>query len=220
MSTAIDEIKKLGLNEFSLAVLPRLEVKVSNGQGEVIGHVETQLTALIVSPLNHVLYLEAACTSDSGAHALMGAVSDPRGVAEFRFFQPGKGDEYTEIHPPDSAMVNDVRLAVTGWSRHVHHVAMLDRSGELLLAPDDETLWRKLREKMSCPTLSEWGTAVMPDVKDSGLLLECETYGIPEGYKAFVLAPDAEPSFDDIIAAHVRVVGLCEVQTASPGMLW
>lgn len=133
--------------------------------------VGAQLVALIMSPQNRVLYLEAVCTSDAGAHAITGSVSDPRGAVEFRFFRAGAGGDDVEILPPESPRVANVRLAVNGWSRHVHHVAMLDRSGELLLAPDDATLWRKLREKMSCPTLAEWGETVMKKVHRAGMLL-------------------------------------------------
>src|SRR3954468_14367973 len=140
MSTAIEEVveqvKKLGLADMNSDELPRLEVVVRNGQHEIIGHVESTLSALIVSSLNRVLYLEAICTSDSGAHALMGAVSDPRGAVEFRFCPVGAG-EAIEILPPESPRVANVRMAVSGWSRHVHHVAMLDRSGDLILSSDD-----------------------------------------------------------------------------------
>src|ERR1039457_5710287 len=126
----------------------------------------------------------------------MGSVSDPRGAVEFRFHRAGESGDYVEITPPESPRVANVRLAVPGWSRHVHHVAMLDRSGELMLEPDDETLWRKLREKMSCPTLAEWGRALMPAVHRSGMLLECEAFGVPERLRAFVLSASAQAAFD------------------------
>jgi hypothetical protein len=109
----------------------------------------------------------------------MGSVSDPRGSVEFRFSRVGDGD-YVEIQPPESPRLANVRLAVPGWSRQSHHVAMLDRSGDLMLAPDDATLWRKLREKMSCPTLEGWGDALIPHVHLSGLLLSCESFGTPD----------------------------------------
>jgi hypothetical protein len=198
---------KLGLAGLDAATLPCLEVVVSNTQRETIGHIEAQLTALIVSPLNRVLYMEAVCSSDSGAHALMGAVTDARGSIEFRYRQPGRADTFVEILPPDSPLVSDARLTVPGWSRQVHHVAMLDRSGDLILSQNDEALWRKLREKMTCPTLEEWGQAVMPEVCRSGLLLECEAFGVPEEFHAFVLSPEAQAAFDNIIAAHVRRIG-------------
>ena len=207
MSTTVEqEVKKLGLADMDGSELPRLEVIVRNGQHEIIGHIESSLTALIVSPLNRVLYLEAVCTSDSGAHALMGAVSDPRGAVEFRFIAPGMGD-HVEILPPEAPLMNNVRMAVTGWGRNVHHVAMLDRSGDLLLAADDESLWRKLREKMTCPTLESWGAAIMPEVHRSGMLLECEASGIPDGFRAYVLSPDAVSVFDSIICEKVRSSG-------------
>jgi hypothetical protein len=85
---------------------------------------------------------------------------------------------------------------------------MLDRSGELMLAPDDSTLWRKLRSRMTCPTLLEWGTALMGGIMRSGMLLECEAFGVPEGLKAFVLAGDAAEKFDGIVAEHVGRVGM------------
>ena len=202
------EVPKLGLADLDLAELPTLEVIVRNAKSEIIANVGAQICALIVSPANKVLYLEAACTSDAGAHAIMGAVSDVRGVVEFRFYRAGQTGDYIEIQPPESPRVANVRLAVTGWNRHLHHVAMLDRSGELMLCPDDETLWRKLREKMTCPTLEEWSGAVLPHVKRSGILLECEAFGIPEKIKAYVLSTDAQVEFDKIVSEHVRKTGL------------
>src|ERR1022692_2739035 len=156
-----EPVPKLGLEDLAPADLPHLEVVVRNAKHDIVANVGAQICALIVSPQNRVLYLEAVSTSDAGAHALMGSVSDPRGAVEFRFHRAGESGDYVEITPPESPRVANVRLSVNGWSRHIHHVAMLDRSGELMLAPDDQTLWRKLREKMSCPTLMEWGAAVM-----------------------------------------------------------
>jgi hypothetical protein len=85
---------------------------------------------------------------------------------------------------------------------------MLDRSGDLLLAPDDATLWRKLREKMTCPTLAEWNAALMKSVHRSGMLLECESFGVLAGLRAFVLTPDAQSIFDSLISEHVRRAGI------------
>jgi len=203
MNATTEPVPKLGLADLDPAELPNLEVVVRNAKHEIIANVGAQLLALIVSPQNRVLYLEAVSTSDAGAHALMGSVSDPRGSVEFRFYKVGDGD-YVEIQPPESPRVANVRLAVSGWARSIHHVAMLDRSGDLMLAPDDQTLWRKLREKMTCPTLAEWGVALMKKIHASEMLLKCEAFGVPEGMKAFVLASDAQASFDEIIAEHVR----------------
>ena len=210
MSTAVESesVPKLGLVDLTEAELPHLEVVARNTKGDIVADVGAQLVALIVNPQNRVLYLEAVSTSDAGAHALMGSVSDPRGAVEFRFHRAGEAGDYVEITPPESPRVANVRLSVSGWSRHVHHVAMLDRSGDLMLAPDDETLWRQLRAKMSCPTLADWGGAVMKEVHQSGMLLECEAFGVPKGLRAFVLAEDAAGTFDGIVAGHVRRVGI------------
>jgi len=207
MSTTT-EVLKLGLTDLTEAELPHLEVVVRNTKSEIIANVGAQICALIVSPQNRVLYLEAVSTSDAGAHALMGSVSEPRGVVEFRFYRAGDSGDYIEIQPPDSSRLANVRLSVSGWSRHVHHVAMLDRSGDLMLAPDDATLWRKLREKMTCPTLAEWGVALMPKIHKSEMLLECEAFGVPKEMKAFVLGPDAQTSFDEIVSEYVRSCGI------------
>jgi hypothetical protein len=201
------ELEKLGLADLPADELPRLEVVVTNSKAEVIAHVESHILALIVSPLNRVLYLEAACSSDSGAHALMGAVSDARGRAEFHFYPPRENMKYTELLPPQAPSVCNVRLAVPGWNHALNHVAMLDRSGELMLAPDDETLWRKLREKMTCPTLEEWGKTLMPQIHASGLLQECEAFGAKTEYCAYVLAQDAAQQFDCIASRHVHRLG-------------
>lgn len=209
-----ETLPKLGLADLDTPELPNLEVIVRNAKQDIVAHVAAQIVALIVSPLNRVLYLEAACSSDAGAHALMGSVGDPRGSVEFRFCPIGDAD-YIDLQPPESPRIGNVRLAVSGWSRHLHHVAMLDRSGELMLAPDDQTLWRKLREKMSCPTLEGWGSEVMPRVQKSGILLECEAFGIPEGMKAYVLSTGAQTEFDTIISAHIRKTGLPRRSAAS-----
>jgi len=207
MNATTEPVPKLGLADLDPVELPHLEVVVRNTKSEIIANVGAQLLALIVSPQNRVLYLEAVSTSDAGAHALMGSVADPRGSVEFRFYKVGDGD-YVEIQPPESPRVANVRLAVSGWARSIHHVAMLDRSGDLMLAPDDQTLWRKLREKMTCPTLAEWGSSLMPKIHKSEMLLECEAFGVPEGLCAFVLAANAQEVFDSIIAEHVRSTGI------------
>ena len=84
MNATPEPIPKLGLAELSPAELPHLEVVVRNAKSEIIANVGAQIVALIVSPENRVLYLEAVSTSDAGAHALLGSVSDPRGAVEFR----------------------------------------------------------------------------------------------------------------------------------------
>ncbi len=210
MNTAVETgiAPKLGLAELNPTDLPHLKVIVRNAKHDIIASVGAQICALIVSPQNRVLYLEATCTSDAGSHALMGSVSDSRGAVEFRFYREGEAGDYVEIQPPESPRLANVRLAVPGWSRHVHHVAMIDRSGDLMLAPDDATLWRKLREKMTCPTLAEWGVALMPVVHRSRVLLECEAFGTPEGLRAFVLSADAQLLFDAIISKHVKFSGI------------
>src|SRR5471030_2767984 len=180
MNATAEAVPKLGLAELESTEIPHLEVVARNAKHEIVANVGAQLVALIVSPQNRVLYLEAVSTSDAGAHALMGSVSDPRGAVEFHFYRAGETGDYIEIQPPESPRLANVRLAVPGWSRHVHHVAMLDRSGDLMLAPDDATLWRKLREKMTCPTLEVWGTALMKEIMRSGMLLEYEAFGAPE----------------------------------------
>jgi hypothetical protein len=208
MNTTAEAVPRLGLADLDTNELPHLEVVVRNAKHDIIASVGAQICALIFSPQNRVLYLEATCTSDAGAHALMGSVSDARGAVEFRFYRAGEAGDYVDIQPPESPRLANARLAVPGWSRHVHHVAMLDRSGELMLAPDDETLWRKLREKMSCPTLAAWGDALMPSIHRAGVLLECEAFGTPLGMRAFVLAAKALEAFDAIIAGHVHAIGI------------
>ncbi len=114
MSTAVESepVPKLGLAELDPAELPYLEVVARNTKGDIVADVGAQLAALIVSPQNRVLYLEAVSTSDAGAHALMGRVSDPRGCVEFRFHRAGEAGDYVEITPPASSRVANVRLAV------------------------------------------------------------------------------------------------------------
>jgi hypothetical protein len=186
--------------------LPTLEIILRNAKHEIIANVGCQIAALITSPENRILYGEFISTSDAGAHAVMGAFSDPRGALELRFYRVGGGD-YVELLPPESPRLANLRLAVQGW-RQIQHVGIIDSSGELLLAPDDETLWRKLREKQSAPTVASWGEKLMPKIHVSGLLLECESFCLPEGMRAFVLAANAEEIFDSIVSKHVRTTGI------------
>ena len=208
MNTTEEVVPKLGLAVLDPTEIPHLEVIVRNSKSEIVANVGAQLVALIVSPQNRVLYLEAVCTSDAGAHAVMASVSDPRGAVEFRFYRAGATGDYVEILPPESPRMANVRMAVNGWSRQIHHVAMLDRSGELMLAPDDTTLWRKLREKMTCPTLEQWGDGLMKEVHRSSMLLECESFGVLAGLRAFVLAANAQEIFDGLISDHVATIGI------------
>ena len=73
---------------------------------------------------------------------------------------------------------SDSLLRRRGWwcqadYRHTHHVAMLDRSGDLIFAPDDATRWRKQREKMSCLTLENWVGIMMGAIHRSSLRWNC-----------------------------------------------
>lgn len=203
-----EPVVKLGLGNLDSTELPHLEVIVRNAKHDIVANVGAQLAALIVSPQNRVLYMECVCTSDAGAHAVMGSMSDPRGNVEMRFYRAGVTGDYVEIQPPESPRIANVRLAVPGWGRSLNHVAMLDRSGELMLAPDDATLWRKLREKMRCPTLEEWGEELMKTIHSCGMLLGCESFGIPAHLHAFVLAEDAQEIFDGVISEHVGRNGI------------
>ena len=103
MATAVEPeaVSKLGLADLDPAELPHLEVVVRNAKHDIVANVGAQIVALIVSPQNRVLYLEAISTSDAGAHALMASVSDPSGAVEFCFYRVGDGD-YFEIQPPES----------------------------------------------------------------------------------------------------------------------
>ena len=116
MTSTTDPVPKLGLVDLTEAELPHLEVIARNTKGDIVADVGAQLVALIVNPQNRVLYLEVVSTSDAGAHALMGSVSDPRGAVEFRFHRAGDAGDYVEITPPESPRVANVRLSVSGWS--------------------------------------------------------------------------------------------------------
>ena len=61
---------------------------------------------------------------------------------------------------------------------------------------------------MTCPTLEEWNAALMKKVHRSGMLLECESFGVPAGLRAFVLSADAQSIFDSLISEHVRASGI------------
>jgi hypothetical protein len=60
--TQTEPVPKLGLADLDGTDLPHLEVVARNMKGDIVADVGAQLVALIVSPQNRVLYLEAVST--------------------------------------------------------------------------------------------------------------------------------------------------------------
>lgn len=202
--------------------LPQIQARLTL-KGDIASDIFADCRALITSPTGRILYLELALGSDSSAHAVMGMVTDGRGQVEWRYHKPGSmGDQYLELESPVQAICQNARLAVPGYHGYVYHVVILERSGELILSRNHDELWRALREKLTCPTLPEWGRELMPrlfplsaeihsalntHVAAVGIVMPCTTFGLPPGLFAHVLAPNANDGFDNIVGAYVREKG-------------
>jgi len=185
--------------------LPQLHVVVS-GKKDVIADLVATMPACIMAA-NKIYYFELACTSSATAHAFAGALSENRVNAKWQVKWPGVTKEFIDVEMADSMNIQDCRLVVKGWHKQLHHVAALSSSGELFIADSDEVLWQKLRNRMSCPALPDWGKALMPRVHRAGLFIETKTEGIKENVKTYILSPDASDLFDNIISEHVRKIG-------------
>ena len=81
-----EPVPKLGLADLGVAELPNLEVVVRNTKHEIIANVGAQICALIVSPQNRVLYLEAVSTSDATSN---GKNTSPAVSESFPVTSPG-----------------------------------------------------------------------------------------------------------------------------------
>ncbi len=150
----IDGVPKLDLADLDPTEIPHLEVIVRNSKS---GNRRQRRRAACRAAEPGSISGRPSCTSDAGAHAIMGSVSDPRGAVEFRFYRAGASGDYVEILSPESPRVANVRLAVTGWGRSLHHVVFLDRSGELLLAPDNEDVVAEAARKNDMPHIGKMG---------------------------------------------------------------
>lgn len=192
-------------------VFPKLHLLVPGAERNIADLV-VPMAALILGPAlgdatkPTLHYFECACLSSSTAHAVAGALVEHRLQASLSVKLVGGAWQY--VNAPEAVRIQDTKLAVHGWDRYVHHIAVLDRSSDLLVADSDEALWRKLRTRMDLPTLEIWGTALLPQIRKSGLARPAYTYGLAEGLAAYVLAPDAPATFDGIVSAHVREHGL------------
>lgn len=198
----MDQCVQRELLEMDPNALPQLVFQVKK-RGEERTQAELPLAAMIAGA-GKIWYMEGAATSNSVAHALMAALTDAVD-AEFQLIWGDKFN-YKLMKPPENPRINDCKLKVEGWDRTIHHVAALDRSSELIISERGATLWRKIRELMTTPTLKEWGNDLTPLILRSGMLLEATTFGLPH-LNAYVLMPDAQDIFDELVGKYVREKG-------------
>ena len=184
---------------------PKLHCRVANGDTIRADLIVTMPAAILAG--ERLYYFEIAATADSTAHAIAGALSESRIDAAWQIHGEPFGAEWKPVEVGGHFTIRDARLEVPHFTGRLHHVAALDTSGELVLADSDSVLWAKLRNRMNCPTLQEWGIAVMPRILDSGALIPATTCGIGSDLRAYVFAPDASNLFDRIIGTHVRRMG-------------
>ncbi len=196
----------LGLDKIEPGEMPKIEVILTN-KGDILANIETSVNALIVSPDRRILYLESVCSSDSTAHAIMGCIVDDFGAKEWRYYPPNTTKHHAIVQPPKNGTCNDTVDRIPGFDRRVHHIAIVEKSGDLILAKDQDALWQRVRTNMSCPTLNEWRDGIMPHVISTGVLIPCEMFGIDKAYMAFVMADKASERFDAIVSKHVKQIG-------------
>lgn len=186
--------------------LPKLHVLVS-GENRILADLVCSVTAAIKA-LDKLYYFEIAATSDSTAHAVAACLVDHSKDSNWEIKGDIFGPKWQSIEAPSNVAIRDTRLKMDGWGGCIHHVAVLTKSNQLIIANNEETLWRKLRARMTCPTLDGWGKDLMPRIHRSGVLIEAQCFGLIENIKAWVIAPDANELFDKIICEHIQKVGL------------
>jgi len=198
----LDKCIQNELMEMDPEALPELVFHVKR-RGEQRTNARIPLVACAVGA-GKIWYMEGAATSNSVAHALMAALTDAIEADYQLIWKPAFN--YKPLKPPDNPRVYDCRVKILDWPRTVHHVAAMDRSGELIVADRRLTLWRKIREKMSTPTLYEWGMDLIPKILHSGMITEATTFGM-HGMFSYVLMPDAQEIFDELVGKYVRENG-------------
>ena len=183
--------------------LPELMFQVQR-KGEQVSNISMKMTACIWGN-KKLYYFEVVPTSDMATNALIAALT-----GEFTtnwFIKMEEGATLQSITPPINPMIADTRIKVPNWSKHVHHLSALDRSGEMILADRGEVIWKKMREIMTTPTLETWGRDLIDDIRKK-CTLEARTYGIVDGVRAYVIVPESQPVFDNIISEYVKSHGL------------
>lgn len=197
---------------------PYLEMRVLDGHGRTKAELRINLTACVLAQ-GKVWYAESVCTSSATAQAIMGGLADPSVEPIWRLrwnphtydAKPAnaweKPDGWLRVECPIRPRIVDHRMAIDGWHGNLHHFAFCDRDPKLLFAKDDEALWLKLRETLSCPARKAWGKALMPACIEAQVIEPAAQYGLAENTRVYVVAKDAEPKFDALVGAHVRRIG-------------
>lgn len=156
----------------------------------------------------------------------MSALSEERAKAAWMIqWEDMPRDNWTDknawikVEPPEDPRIADTKLAVPGASdgRGIHHVAVLDRDADLIVAERGRDIWRKVRERMTCPTLEEWGEDLLACIlhgdklsklglsqADTPIARKALTFGMDENLKAYVLDKNAQTLFDALVCWYVR----------------
>jgi hypothetical protein len=191
--------------EIDAVAWPQLHCLVRR-RDKVIADLVVAMPAAIIT--NGALrYFEVVATSDSVAHAIAGALSEHRIDAQWQAKGGPFGNVWAAIAIGTPVSIRDCRIAVPHWSGRLHHVAVLDTSGEMILSDNDAVVWRKLRERMSCPSLETWGSALLPDIHRSGMLIQASMFGMGDSLHAHILSPDAPVIFERLVGDYVRQAG-------------
>lgn len=200
------QLAGLGAWDAATAALPTLRMRARNGRNQTVGDVSIQLVALATRQYN-VAYFEGTASSTSEAHAILGALSGlEESKVSWEFKTPDSDSYYgTTVKMPEDALYADTRLGVSG-GKTVHHVAMADRNILLHDAKNPDALWRAVRDKLTCPTLPEWGKQLIARMFDRGALVKCESFGLPPHVVPCVLGDEA--LCDRLVCEMVKERGL------------
>jgi len=203
--------------------LPQLCLSVK--AGDTVHRYEAPMTAAIIEG-GRLWYMELACSSHSQAHAIMGALVEERAKAAWMVqWDDMPRDNWADknawikVEPPEDPRIADTKLAVPGATdgRGIHHVAVLDKDADLIVAERGRDIWRKVRERMTCPTLEDWGEDLLAYILHADKLVKLGisndgtpiarkalTFGLDENFKAYVLDKNAQALFDGLVSWYVR----------------
>ncbi len=199
-------------------VLPKIRV-VATGK-ENIQHIYEALMTAAIHCDGKLFYFECACTSDSMAHAMMGCLVEPGVKVSWSVLWPELQKDWLAVGVPEYPVIKDAHLQVkdefTGQAMKVRHFAAMERGQRLIIGDGGNTIWLKLRDAMSCPTLESWGDELMQVIwghtqirgyardGEHVILKRALTYGIDADLHAFVLDENANELFDSLVSAFVK----------------
>lgn len=196
-------------NEKNTMDVPEISFKV-NGKGESKMEVECPVLSLITGH-NKIWYFECMVTSDAAANGIKAALNDEiKCELMLKWNKEQNEDEYDNwksMALPLTPRILHKRLLLDKHTRPVNLIAAIDTSADFFIVNNGSTLWKKLRDRMTTPTLEKWGEKIMTKILKSGLILQAKTFNLGEGRYAYILTPDAQTLFDEVVRKFVNEQG-------------